>query len=185
MSIDWLVGDHEAVAADRILDAAARCFVEQGVARTSMGDVARAAGCSRQTVYRYFEDRAALRTAFVHREARRIGAEVARTVQRVRDPRERLVRAMQAALHGVRSDPTLAAWFTGEGAGLAAGVAAHSPVLEALVAGFLGEPSTASSREVARWLVRVVLSLLTMPEASDRQERVLIERFVLPVVSGE
>jgi AcrR family transcriptional regulator len=182
VSVDWLVGDHDAVAAERILDAAGQCFVDNGVARTSMGDVARVAGCSRQTLYRYFEDRTALRTAFVHREARRIGREIAASVRRVRDPETRLVRAMLAALHGVRNDPTLAAWFTGGDAGAAVDVASHSPVLESLVAGFLGEPSNDRTRETARWVVRVAMSFLAMPGESEREERALIERFVVPVV---
>src|SRR4051812_44758041 len=71
-STHWLVGDVNVAATDRILDAAGKCFAERGVARTSIGDIARAAGCSRPTVYRYFDDRDALRTAFVHREARRL-----------------------------------------------------------------------------------------------------------------
>ena len=62
---------------ERILDAAGRCFAERGVSATSVTDVARAAACSRPTVYRWFDDRDALLEAFVHRAARRIGARVA------------------------------------------------------------------------------------------------------------
>jgi AcrR family transcriptional regulator len=182
MNADWLVGDHDAVAAERILDAAGECFARRGVVRTSMATVAAAAGCSRQTLYRYFEDRTALRTAFVHREARRVGLDVARKVGRVRDPETRLVRAMLAALDGVRTDATLAAWFSGSDVTAATDIAAHSPVLESLVAGFLGEPSDDRTRETARWVVRVMLSLLAMPGADPREERAMLERFVVPVV---
>src|ERR1700730_16821569 len=38
----------------RLADAALRCFARQGVAKTTLDDVARAAGCSRATVYRVF-----------------------------------------------------------------------------------------------------------------------------------
>ncbi len=34
----------------------------------------------------------------------------------------------------------------------------------------------------ARWLVRVIISLLTLPGDNEKEERVLIERFVVPVV---
>ena len=37
-----------------------------------MNEIARAAGCSRATLYRYFENREALRTAYVHRETHRL-----------------------------------------------------------------------------------------------------------------
>jgi AcrR family transcriptional regulator len=181
MSVDWLVGDHETVAAEHILDAAGRCFADKGVAQTSMGDVARGAGCSRQTLYRYFTDRDALRTAFVHREARRLGAAIAHKIADIHDPHERLVRAMLAALRGVRKEPTLAAWFT-DGGVAATEIAARSPVLEALVAAFFGTPATKETRQVARWIVRVVLSLLVAPGGTVREERELIERFVAPAV---
>jgi hypothetical protein len=37
-------------------------------------------------------------------------------------------------------------------------------------------------RERARWLVRIVVSLLTMPGESEAHERAMVERFVVPVV---
>ena len=40
-----------------IVDAAARCFERYGPQRTSMEDIAEAAGISRKTLYRVFEDR--------------------------------------------------------------------------------------------------------------------------------
>ena len=80
---------------------------------TSVTDVARAAACSRPTVYRWFDDRDALLEAFVHRAARRIGARVAAEVGRRGDPQRRLVDGVLVAVEGVRADPTLAAWFAG------------------------------------------------------------------------
>ena len=41
---------------ERLLDAAEGCLQQFGPQKTSMEDVARAAGMSRATVYRYFED---------------------------------------------------------------------------------------------------------------------------------
>ena len=40
-----------------IVDAAARCFEQYGPQRTSMDDIAEAAGISRKTLYRVFDDR--------------------------------------------------------------------------------------------------------------------------------
>lgn len=51
---------HEQQVRRQILRGARDCFVRLGITRTSMQDVARAAGVSRGTVYRYFEDREAL-----------------------------------------------------------------------------------------------------------------------------
>ena len=82
MGASTLPADRAVAATDRILDAAGRCFEAHGVAGTSIGDIARMAQCSRPTVYRYFADRDALRVAFVHREARRVGARVLAEVPR-------------------------------------------------------------------------------------------------------
>ena len=169
--------------AGRILDAAGRCFVARGVTGTTIADVARAAGVSRPTVYRWFADRDALLAAFVQRAARRLGGEIAVTVGGG-DPGGRLVDAVLAAVDGVRADPTLAAWFASEAAGAALGAAAASPVIEALAAAFLGDTDDGEVRARARWVVRVTVSLLAMPGRDRAEERALLERFLVPVILG-
>ena len=52
----------------RILDATMTCLTRFGFAKTTIDDVAREAGCSRATVYRYFANRNALVVAAVDRE---------------------------------------------------------------------------------------------------------------------
>ncbi|MCF7549512.1 TetR/AcrR family transcriptional regulator [Pseudonocardia sp. WMMC193] len=56
-------------AVERILDAADACYARFGIAKTTMEDVASAAGISRATLYRTFADREALLTALVRRRA--------------------------------------------------------------------------------------------------------------------
>jgi AcrR family transcriptional regulator len=185
--VSWLREERGALAVRRILDAAGRLFAEQGVAATGMGDVARAAGCSRATLYRYFETRDELRAAYVHRAARRIGADVAARVGSEGDRAERLVAAVLAALDRVRGDPTLAAWFTPADSPLATSMGRSSSVIEAMVTAFLGGEAGGVDDDVAeraRWVVRVVLSLLTLPGADEAEERRLLERFLAPVVVG-
>lgn len=167
---------------DRILDAAGALFAERGVAAVGMSEIASAAGCSRASVYRAFENRAALRLAFVQREAERLGAKVAAKVSRMDDPARRLESAVLAAVGGVRSDPLLAAWFTEESAGTAGGVAAASDVIESLAAAFLGDASDRRTRDAAKWVVRVVVSLLTVPGADAAEERRLVRQFLVPSV---
>ena len=55
----------------RILDAAFDRVMDVGLARTTVEDVARAAGLSRQTIYRYFPSKEHLITALVLREEER------------------------------------------------------------------------------------------------------------------
>jgi AcrR family transcriptional regulator len=181
MASHWLVGDQAALAAERILDAAGRCFAEQGVPSTSIADIAREAGCSRPTIYRYFDDRQALRLAFIHREARRLGATVAGEVGEIGHPATRFVQACLLALAGVRSSPTLAAWFAADGRAIATDMAGSSAVIESMAGSVVDSPTDADHRDRARWVVRIMLSLLAMPGADEIEERRMIERFVVPV----
>lgn len=174
------------VAAERILDVAAQLYVENGINAVGMAEVARAAGCSRATLYRYFDSRQALQLAFVHREARRIGALIAQDVSGTADPQTVIVEAMLTAIRLVRRDPTLAAWFQLGDSGLAAQIAHSSEVIESLGATFLGQTGLGgeeTSRR-ARWLVRIIVSLLTVPGVDDDDERAMIEQFVAPVIAG-
>src|SRR5437868_14654215 len=60
--------------ADRILDGALACVARVGVAKTTLDDVAREAGCARATVYRSFPGRLALFRALLEREVAALGA---------------------------------------------------------------------------------------------------------------
>lgn len=181
----WLSDERSAVAAGRILDAAAQLFVERGVATTGMAEVARAAGCSRATLYRYFESRRALHRAYVHREARRLGDRIAAALAAVADPRERVTEAVLLAVREVRSTPTLAAWFGLGDVGLASELASTSEVIEVLGTAFLADIWHADDLEVsrrARWSVRAIVSLLTVPGIDDADERAMVEQFLVPVL---
>ena len=161
-----------------IIDAAG-LFADDG-GRAGMAEIAEA-GCS-ATVYRAYENRHVLRLAFVQREARRLGVAVAAKVRRIDDPARRLEVAVLSALSAVRSDPLLAAWFAEESAGLAGGVAAASEVIDTLAASFLGDAGDRRTRDAARWVVRVVVSLLTVPGVDAAEERRLVRQFLVPSV---
>ncbi|MGZ4734309.1 MAG: TetR/AcrR family transcriptional regulator, partial [Acidimicrobiia bacterium] len=70
--------------ATRILEAAELCIRRYGLRRVSMGDVARAAGLSRGSVYNHFQDREALIDAVLERAADRFVASSEASVKRRR-----------------------------------------------------------------------------------------------------
>ncbi|HWM75905.1 MAG TPA: TetR/AcrR family transcriptional regulator [Nocardioides sp.] len=177
--MSWLADERGRLATERILDAAAELFVANGVGGVGMGEVARAAGCSRATLYRYFADRDELHTAFVHREARRVGAEVAAAVEGINDPARLVTEAVLDAVRRVRETPTLAAWFAAGDAARTSALAQSSAVIEAL------GMSVVDDADDARWLVRVILSLLTVPGRDAADERAMVERYVAPRVTSE
>ncbi|MGI9576889.1 MAG: TetR/AcrR family transcriptional regulator [Microthrixaceae bacterium] len=176
------------MATDRILDAAAGLFTSNGVSSTTMAQVATAAGCSRATLYNHFSDRRQLEIAFVHREAIRLSARVGERTASLSDPAQRIRAAFQATLEEVRSDPRLLAWFSATDAGLATEISADSEVLDAIAAAFAGSVTHSLDTEDlarrARWVLRLVLSLLTMPEPDPAEEPRLIDDFVVPALLG-
>ncbi len=106
---DWLAERRTEVAADRILDAAEQLFTRHDPGSVGMNEIAKAAGCSRATLYRYFENREALRKAYVARETHRLAESI--DVDDILDPRERLVTGILTTLRLVRESPSLSAWF--------------------------------------------------------------------------
>ncbi|KQH80849.1 TetR family transcriptional regulator [Mycobacterium gordonae] len=186
MAGDWLGERRSEVAADRILDAAGQLFTGHDPASVGMNEIARAAGCSRATLYRYFDSRESLRTAYVHRETHRLGRELLPLIERIEDPRERLVAAITATLRMVRENPALAAWFGSTRLPIGGEMAGQSQVITTLASGFISslgpdDPSTIERR--ARWAVRVIISMLMFPGRDEDDERAMIEEFVAPVVA--
>ncbi|OBF53493.1 TetR family transcriptional regulator [Mycobacterium sp. 852002-50816_SCH5313054-b] len=186
MAGDWLGAHRSEVAADRILDAAEELYTQRDQASIGMNEIARAAGCSRATLYRYFENREALRTAYVHRETRRLGRAIAEEIDGVEDPRQRLVASITAALRMVRESPALSAWFAISRPPVGGELAGHSEVITGLAAAFvhsLGPEDAAAVERRARWVVRVLTSLLMYPGRDEAHERAMIEEFVVPIVA--
>ena len=175
--MSWLGEDRTRFAAEKILDAAGDLFAKHGIGAVSMGNVARAAGCSRATLYRYFADRHELHVAYIHREARRVGALVTAEAARVREPESILETAILAAVRLVRENPSLHAWFGADDVAETAALAQSSPVLEALGLSVIDDPLA------ARWAVRVIVSLLVAPGRDAAEERALVQRFVVPVLT--
>lgn len=214
-------GGGRAPASERILDAAGRVFLVHGVMVADMADIAGEAGFSRATLYRHFENRTALRIAYMHREARRVAGEVLVATSALDDAGDRITEAVLTAVRIVRETPVLAAWFTPAGSTATAGLAGASDVIESLCAALLDAASlddavsaegegtdtdtdtdgdgdgdgdththththtvAAVEPDPARWLVRVVVSLLTMPGRDEDDERAMVVRFVVPALLG-
>jgi AcrR family transcriptional regulator len=91
----------------RLVDAAVEAATVHGVTRMSMGDVARRAGLSRQTLYRYFPSKDALVAAVVGAETTVLIEQVLTASAQLDDPRESLEAALGTALRLVRDHPLL------------------------------------------------------------------------------
>jgi AcrR family transcriptional regulator len=185
MAGDWLAARRTEVAADRILDAANDLFARQEAATVGMNEIASAAGCSRATLYRYFENREALYTAYVHRESYRLYREMTEQIASVADPAQRLIEGTITSLRNVRESPALSSWFATTQRPIGGEIAEQSEVIRALTEAFVislapDDPEVVAHR--ARWLVRVMTSLLVFPGHDEADERAMLEEFVVPIV---
>ncbi len=190
MTRGWLREDQPDVAIGRILDAAEKTFIERGVSAAGMAEIAEAAGCSRGTLYRYFKNRHALHLAYVRRAALGIQERVREQVGGVDDPEARVVAYVLCAVREVRRNPGTAAWFEPSASGLGARMSQASAVVETLMTTFAAQAlgprrSDAESQLRARWIIRIIVSLLSNPGESEEEERALVERFVAPGLVGD
>lgn len=92
---------------DRLLDAALEEAALHGLARLSVGDVAKRAGLSRQTLYKHFGSRDALVGATILREAAIISEKVIEAADAHDDPVDGLRVAILATLELTREHPLL------------------------------------------------------------------------------
>jgi AcrR family transcriptional regulator len=157
--------------ATRILDATLATMADHGIARLSLEDVARRAGLSRQTVYRYFPSKGVLLEATVLREEQVFIVNMTSAAERHRELEPALRSAIEAALR------------TGQAHGLLNRLLATEPnALVALVTTDRGPVLSAARQALEEilggWLPRAPKARLGM--AADAVARLLVSYVVNP-----
>ena len=87
------------------MDAAETCFDRYGVAKTTMDDIAKAAGVSRPTVYRHFDDRDSLVLAVVMKRSRQLIDRAQKFIRRQETFEDQLVEGLLFLVDKGRKDP--------------------------------------------------------------------------------
>lgn len=160
------------VARDLLLDAAEACLEGKGLPGTTMEDIARQAGVSRATVYRYFPSRESVVSGVILRAAERYLDRMRRRIAVHRDLGTAILDFVEVTVRAAHREPTIGLLFGSDeelaGVGLAKGT---SVALFELVAEFLRpvfaahwdqlEPGV-SVDDAAEWILRTVLSLLSV-----------------------
>ena len=77
-----------------------------------MNEIAQAAGCSRATLYRYFESRRRCAPPTCTVRLTGCSSEIKELIDDISDPRERLLAGLTATMRLVRDSPALSSWFT-------------------------------------------------------------------------
>ncbi len=91
----------------QLLEAAVEAATVHGIAKLSMGDVAKQAKLSRQTLYRHFPNKDALIAEVVLAETDALIETVVAAGQEHEDPRDALAAGLLAALRAAREHPLL------------------------------------------------------------------------------
>jgi AcrR family transcriptional regulator len=177
----------------RIVAATLVTLARYGVAKTTLEDVAKEAGCARATVYRYFGGKAQLLHAVVQHESLRVLAAIDGAVPEDATVEEALVAMASTAAHELLEhdalqfvlahEPELVLpWVTFDGADrfVAVAAAALAPTFARFV------PASEAVR-AAEWCTRVLLAYLGSQQApivltEPRDVRTLVTEFVAPAL---
>lgn len=196
MSLRWGAnrpGDTEA-ARERLVDAAEECLERFGIAKTTVEDVASAASVSRATVYRYFGDRDELILAVLVRDVDRLLDRVKKRFTPEGPLGTQLVDGILYWLGRVQREQKLGVMFAPDATGHTVNIpGAYAALFERARAALQPALDLARRRgelradidldEAVEWIMRVVISLLTVdtPMQQNRQSLArFLERFLVP-----
>lgn len=102
------------MVADALLEAAARRFVDFGVTKTTMAEIAAAAGVTKPTLYRRYADKPAVVDALVRRETAAFTEKLARVAAAEPDAAAALEAAFATAVRWLDRHPFLRRSLTAE-----------------------------------------------------------------------
>jgi AcrR family transcriptional regulator len=182
-------------ARERVVEAAERCFAQYGVAKTTVEDVARLAGSSRASVYRYFPGgRDEIVLAALLASAREFLPQLPARLRTTRSLGDSIVELIVSAVGWVRAEPWREALVS---APLSRSLGAEDfAALYAVCRDFIA-PYFAAARDAGlvrsqvvlddavEFVVRVIHSLLVVPGHRDRDEpelRRYLRTYVLPAL---
>jgi AcrR family transcriptional regulator len=181
---------------ERLLDAAEGCLEQFGPEKTSMEDVARAAGMSRATVYRYFENRDALLLGVASRQASSLAGEAINYLGQFSTISDWLVEGLLFTLREIPSRPVFASLVTsldsrasgslwlGSSGLVEIGINVLQPIFtNAKAQGLLRD--SVDPAMLVEWLLRMLWTYLNAPSqvATDEEGmRTLFRMMLIPAV---
>jgi AcrR family transcriptional regulator len=177
----------------RLVDGALRCLARQGIAKTTVDDIAREAGFSRATAYRAFPGgKDDILAAVVETEVARLFSSLAVVMGEAHDLEDVLVAGMVESARQLRSHAALSYLLAYEPGAVLPHLTFGGQDRVLLAAGDLAAPFFArwlepeQASRAAEWAVRIVLAYCSdqTPAATDLTDpaatRALVRSFVLP-----
>lgn len=173
----------------RLKAAALRCVSKWGLAKTGVGDIAKEAGCARQTLYNHFPDADAVISAALFDASAAFVERLRTEIALHRTAGERIVAAMRHCLDELPKEPLLELVVSPEAASFANASAFRLPhvwsLVRAIAADCLAPAPELAPRadELAEMMTRLLLSMLVIEPPSRRsaaERDALVGRWLLP-----
>jgi AcrR family transcriptional regulator len=181
---------------DTILSAARQCYLEVGISKTGMGEVARAAGVARSTLYRYFPSRDDVLVATIKREMDALNLTIQEKLTGFAEPADVVVEGLILAISEIPQRPLLRAVFVSDEDAKARRTVWGSEIIvsfgeqlmesviqPALEVGLLQDQ--VQPEIMVEWVYRVLLSFLTLPSnwiEDEQQLRLTLHALLVPVL---
>jgi len=181
-------------ARGQILEAAETMFARYGLAKTTMDDIAREAGVSRPTVYRYFDDRDALIAALIEVRSRRLFVKARGYLRKRETFAEQVVDGLIYLVDRGRKDDIVRLIVSPEHIDMATALLGSSGLAVRLTLE-MWQPIITAARErgeiregitdeqICEWISLVELILVGRMDFGDRNDldhRRLLTKFLLP-----
>jgi len=179
-----------------ILSAARRCYLADGISKTGMGEVARAAGVARSTLYRYFPSRDDVLVATIKQEMDAANSAIQEKLAGLTEPADIIVEGLILAIKEIPERPLLKAVFVSDEDARARRTVWSSEIIvsfgeelmesviqPALNAGLLQDE--VRPEIMIEWVYRVLVSFLTLPSnwiGDEQQLRLTLRALLVPVL---
>lgn len=184
------------ITRDAVAAAAVQCFARYGPQRTSMADIADAAGISRQSIYRTFATRGDLLEYVITQRITAMGERVARSFEAFGSLEDALVEGSIIALKTGQADELFVDLvekgtehsieqflFRSTGAVKEMMLGLWTPLLrEARAQGQLDPELT--DDEIVAWIQQVHTILIMLDERDAERQRFMLRKFLVPSLLG-
>lgn len=181
---------------DNILSAARQCYLQAGISKTGMRDIARVAGLARSTLYRYFPSRDDVLVATTKQEMDALNLTLQERLDSYTEPADVIVEGLILAIREIPRRPLLRAVFVSDEDAKARRTVWGSELIvsfgEQLMENVIQPALDAQMLQdqvppeiMIEWVYRVLLSFLTLPSnwiKDEQQLRLTLHALLIPVL---
>jgi AcrR family transcriptional regulator len=181
---------------DTILSAARQCYLDEGISKTGMRDIAGAAGVARSTLYRYFASSNDVLVATIKLEMDALNTTIQQRLAEFTEPDDVIVEGLIMAIGEIPRRPLLRAVFVSDEDAKARRTVWGSEIIvrfgEQLMESVIQPALEAQLLQdqvqpeiMIEWVYRVLLSFLTLPSnwiKNEQQLRLTLRALLVPVL---